>query len=185
MGSMTGKIIKYILPLSILLGAFLMINGQKPTSNNDQEANIDYEIYVNEVIKAAREEIERESNLICIGSGGGMPYDVEEISLKFMAYQRPTLEEARRLHLFATEKLLEKINSHEKIRPFLREYPFKYDRVFVSITYWDKNNDYHEQGITLVFNIGDKIRYKQVLPNTELFESFHEETFEEAKKNLR
>ena len=179
MGFMMGKTTKYS---KILILIFFCLGGTLDASNNDRPKYVEY---VKEIRASCIEEVEKSTNLICIGVGSGMPYDVEEISLKFMSHQKPTLEEARKLQVFVTEKLLEKINSHEKIRPFLREYPFKYDRVLVSITYRDKNNAHYDQGITLVFNIREQIRYKEAVPKTELFQLFHKETFEEAKKALQ
>jgi len=83
----------------------------------------------------------KEYGLICIGSGGRMPKDVEEISMDFNLYQRTTIEEARELMVKVREKLVDKVNAHEKIRPFLREYPFTWSGADISIAFHKPHSD--------------------------------------------
>jgi len=70
------------------------------------------------------------------------------------------LEEARELEVAAIQKLLNHINSHQKIRPFLREYPFKNDRVEISISFTDENNQRYTDGrITRVSQVKNNLFY--------------------------
>jgi len=122
-----------------------------------------YVKYVHEIVNQYIKEMEREHGLHCIGSGGGMPKDVEEVGVMFTIQKKVTsLEEARELEVAAIQKLLDHINNHPKIRPFLREYPFKYDRVRISISFTDENNQRYTDGrITRVSQARNKIFYRK------------------------
>ncbi len=110
------KFVSFFLVLLVFLFSACAISarGDKPAP---------YEKYVDEIISSFAKDMNKEYGLVCVGSGGRMPHDVEEITIFFDAYRHATVEEARELFVNVTEKLIDKINSHEKIRPFLREYP--------------------------------------------------------------
>ncbi|MEI6241847.1 MAG: hypothetical protein WCP39_00385 [Chlamydiota bacterium] len=142
--------------------------------------------YANEIIRSFSNEIEKEYGFTCIGSGGGMSHDVEEISVQFIAYRRASIEKARELEVKATEKLLRMINDHEKIRPFLREYPFKTYRVEVSIAFNKVDNSAFTDGsVAYVSKIRDKIFYYKATLVKEDLVKLYEEPYEEAVKIVK
>ena len=109
-----------------------------------------------------------------------MPHDVEEIYLKFIAYQKATIEQARKLEVEVTEKLLKRVNEHEKIRPFLREYPFKANRIVIMIAFENSNNvRYSDGSVALIFPARNKLFYYKSDKDEELLD-LHEEPYEEA-----
>ena len=56
--------------------------------------------------------------------------------LRLLAPRRKkAIEQARMLEVRATEKLLKAINSNEKIRPYLKEYPFTAAKTKVFISF--------------------------------------------------
>ena len=112
------KFVKVLLLCLVVLAGGSILNA-KPIQPPE------YLIYVNEVTRQFEKEMQKEFGLLCIGSGGSMPHDVEEIDVRFAAYRKATIEQARILVVLATQKLLKMINNHKKIRPFLREYPLK------------------------------------------------------------
>ena len=63
-----------------------------------------------------------------------MPKDVEKIKVLFSCRRKLTVDEARKIEVYAVQELLRRINAHEKIRPYLREYPFDVNRVGVPIS---------------------------------------------------
>src|SRR5271170_3047510 len=73
-----------------------------------------YTQYAVEVIRSFSKQVEKEFGLECVGSGGSMPHDVQEISVKFIAYQHATVQQARELEVKLTEKFVQIINAHEK-----------------------------------------------------------------------
>lgn len=61
----------------------------------------------------------------------------------------------------AIQGLLHRINTHEKIRSYLREYPFNADRVNVSISFRTETDDRPLDGsVALVFLAKNKIFYR-------------------------
>src|SRR5580700_8086975 len=99
------------------------VSAKKANIDEDDDSPI-YTRYVAEVTSAFLNEVYKRYGFECGASGGGMPYDVEKISVKLVAYQSATVEQARELEVNLTERFAQIINAHEKIRPFLREYPF-------------------------------------------------------------
>lgn len=99
-----------------------------------------YEKYVNEIVGAFAHDMKKEYGLICIGSGGRMPRNVETIGVRFYAYWRSPLEETRELIVKAKEKLVNRVNAHEKIRPYLKEYPFTWRGADISIAFHKPNS---------------------------------------------
>jgi len=87
------------------------------------------ESYVNEVFSSLAKEVKKELNLSLFGSEASMPEKVNSMEMSFWAYQRSTIEEARLLTVYLTERLTKAINAHEKLRPYLRGYPFPAERV--------------------------------------------------------
>ncbi|MBS0584872.1 MAG: hypothetical protein JSR76_01055 [Verrucomicrobia bacterium] len=56
-----------------------------------------YDKYVDEIISSFTKDVEKQYGVVCYGSGGRMPRDVETIKLCFNAYQRATIDEAREM----------------------------------------------------------------------------------------
>jgi len=116
--------------------------------------------YVKEITNSFVNEMESEYGFHCIGGGGSMPKDVEKIQVIFITHQKSTIKDAREIEIKAITKLLDKINAHEKIRPFLREFPFGPSRVGVSISFQDKEDHYYlENSVAYVFLAKSKIFY--------------------------
>ncbi|MEI6241849.1 MAG: hypothetical protein WCP39_00395 [Chlamydiota bacterium] len=151
-----------------------------------KEETVDYEVFVNQIIQSFAKEMEKDFELVCIGNGGKMPHDVEEISVKFIAYRRATIEQARELEVNATETFLRMINAHEKIRPFLREYPFKVNRAEVSIAFRKNDNSaYDDSSVVHVFQVKNRIFYYAEEPNSGTRRILLEESYEEAVKIVK
>jgi hypothetical protein len=128
----------------------------------------------------------KEHGLECGASGGRMPYDVEEISVSLAANHTATVEQARELVIKTTERFAQIINAHEKIRPFLREYPFPSNRVDVSISFRDPKRKkpsglYME--VTYVLQARNRIYYQTDDPqNPYVGKDIKDEPYEEALK---
>ena len=122
----------------------------------------------------------------CGASGGRMPYDVEEISVSLVAYQSATIEQARELEIKATERFAQIINAHEKIRPFLREYPFPSCRVDVSISFEPPKKMFSpspKSDVSYVLQARNRIYYQAENPNNPYVEiDIKDEPYEEALK---
>lgn len=162
---------------------FLMSSFVPPHKENKSE---DYEVYVNEIVNTFSKEMKKEFGLICIGSGGRMPKNVKQIDVLFITYRKATVEEARVLEVKATEKLLQAINSHQKIRPFLEEYPFQANRARISIAFREPDNSCRTDGsVVYAFQVKNKIYYQAEESITEKRIMLAEEPYEEALKIVK
>jgi len=144
-----------------------------------------YIIHVDEITAAFIDKIYKEHNLTCAGSGGSMPYDVETIRVNFDSDQNSSIEKARALEVAVTEQLVNMVNAHEKIRPFLREYPFTSERAQIMISFKNKKSKIHgDKPLTLIFQARGKIHYFTDHPETDQYIKILKEPYEEAKQKV-
>lgn len=154
-----------------------------------------YSPYVSQITRSLAEEMKSELGLICQGDSGMMHGEVEVVGIKFAASRRATLEEARALQLFVMERLVQKINAHEKIQPFLQERPFTYKRVDIFISFSGKQGEQSDGTVQYVFNVPDmtsiirnknRIFYRANDPftdqPTEVWDEHYEEAVQAAKE---
>lgn len=144
-----------------------------------------YTKYVTEVISTFVKEMHKKYGLECGASGGRMPYDVEEISISFTAYHRATVEQARELEVKAIERFVQIINSHEKIRPFLREKPFPANRVRISISFEEtqKSTSFSNNNVEFICHAKNRLYYLAHDPkNPYVGKDIKDEPYEEALK---
>ncbi len=154
------------------------------TVHSTEDESPAYVQYANEIIRSASKQISKEFGLIYEGSGGSMPYDVEMILLDFYINQNATIEQARKFEVEATERFVKIINAHEKIRPFLREYPFPPSRTVIMIRFDPpKKTAYSPNNVKLIFQSNGKVYYgvKGTI-NPHAYETIKEESYEEALK---
>jgi hypothetical protein len=140
-----------ILYTFLILPFFLFTNSKQP----------EYLKYVNEIVSGFVKDTEKKHKLHCYASGGSMPNDVEKIEVFFDTHQHATVEDARKIEVDIIQSLLKRINSHEKIRPYLKEYPFKTDRIGLLISFLSKTNEHPIDGsVASVFLAKNKIFYR-------------------------
>ena len=73
------------------------------------------------------------------------------------------------------------INTHEKIRPYLREYPLPSIRAEVSLSFHAKNSEYFEHGeVDFIFVAKGNVHYEKLDKTTNKFVSVLVEPYEEA-----
>ena len=138
--------------------------------------------YVNEVIREFKQVAAGEFGVQAVGSGAGMPFDVESISVSLSVYKKGVIEEARELMVRLTERFVEIINKHENLRPYLREYPFTHLRVEVSLGYCDNNGMVYQDGSIahVVTGVSNRISYSIREPNSYRYTSFAREPYATA-----
>lgn len=138
---------------------FILILGGK--LNAKAISHPEYLKYVNEIAVDFAKTMEKKYDLHFSGNGGRMPTDVEEIEVSFISYQKLTVDDARKMEVTAIQELLKRINSHEKIRPYLREYPFDSSRVNILISFRTETDDRPIDGsVALIFLARNKIFYR-------------------------
>lgn len=117
----------------LIIAIFVLITGSNMSAKEPKSH--DYEKYVDEIVNDFVDDMEKKYELHCYGSGGSMPNDIEKINVLFAYYKKSTIDDARKMEVNAIQELLQRINAHEKIRPYLKEYPFGIDRVGVTISF--------------------------------------------------
>jgi hypothetical protein len=135
---------------------------------------------LNEVVRAFEKKIEGKFGLTCCGSGARMPHDIQSIDLDFETTKTATLEEARKVGVFFMEQFLATVNSDEKIRPYLREYPFTPKRVFLTLCFQQEHNR-----LLYVFLVKNEVVYKTRNGPLSKYVEVLREPYEEAKQIAR
>jgi hypothetical protein len=168
-----------------LFFAFILIafTGEKVRTEG-YESPI-YTQYVAEVTSTFLKQVYKEFGIECGASGGSMPYDVEEIYVQLSAYRSATVEEARELEVILTEKFVQVINAHEKLRPFLREYPFPASRAVIALSFEKskKKNRCTDNDVSFVCHAKNRLYYLAKNPdNPHVDKDIKDEPYEEARK---
>jgi len=193
---MTRKRFVKILILVVVVFGLWKIGPWQPTEEDrqwqaDKAAYAEYSVYVNEIRKAFAMQMFNEMGLVCTGHSGMMHGKLEEMGLQFNAYRRANVEEARALQLLVMEKLVQAINAHEKLQPFLDERPITYKRVSVSIAFEGPNGRYCDGSVGRISNVTDlagavenrnTFFYSTIDPFTGKLIDLFDEPYEEAVK---
>ncbi len=118
-----------------------------------------------------------------IGSRG--PEKYEEIILSYGSYQKIeeiNVNDARKLILDSTQKLLEIVNSNTEIQDSLANHPYTADNLDVSISLRDPATErrYLKNYIALVYLLDGEVHYVVDDPETGFLKNYKLETYSEA-----
>lgn len=95
-------------------------------------------------------------------SGRAFPDTLNEIELSFETCQRISVEQARELEVNVIQRFLSIINNSVQIRPYLPEFPYKVNRLTVSIEFPTNQDKYPVDGsVARVFLIKNRIFYRK------------------------
>jgi len=153
---------------------FLFINF---TSCSSQE---DYGKISDDIMFQTAKQLKKEKCLHFAGYGGARMYDVEKLNLSLDYYESLNIEQARKLIVYCANKFLDNINNSEKVRPYLRNYPFTSKNITLAIFIEDEKNSIGSTNITTVAISRGKIDYYIDTFKPDLMKVTHTETFEEA-----
>ncbi len=168
--------VKKIVVFSVLFITRIWLHGA-------EDDTTPYIKYAKEIMNPFIEECEKKYHLDCFGTGGRFADNVAEIDIKFIAFQKGTIEEARILEVKMIEDLLVRINAHEKIRPFLNTYPFDLKNIEISISFRKEDGSCYTDGsIVYVSHIKNNLSYRAEDPKTGQLIGIHKEPYEEALK---
>lgn len=98
---------------------------------------VNHEQLADKVTNQTIRQLTKEKNLVCVGTGGGMMGLIQKASIMFHSYEPVTLEEARKLIVYATKTYLTNMNASKALRPYLITYPFPPERVDISINIYN------------------------------------------------
>ena len=139
------------------------------------------ERYVSEVINEFAKAAVKEFGVEVCSSGASMPYDVQSIIVNFAMKKQTTIEEARELIVRLTKRFVEITNKHEKLRPYLREYPFSPYRADIYLRFHDKMGRLYDEGSVdgVTINNHKQVSYSTVSKKTSKEDRSSEVTFKE------
>ncbi len=135
------------------------------------------------------QQVQKDYSLDC--NSYSLPNDTEKFSVYFKSYQRASIEEARSMIIMLTERFLKSINSNEKIRPYLKEYPFPARCAQINVEFYNLANTSRCDGnIVLVSHLGQVkqngwLTYRAAEVFSNLPYVVHEETYDEAEKIVK
>lgn len=131
-------------------------------------------------------ELMKEKNMYLFGYGGRMMFDVEEVSMSYNIVKHASIDEARRLFVEVAEGYLARINTSEKLRPFLHNYPFTINNLDLGIGFENEKGQAYEDLVYVVYSKRTgKIVYNANDPKEGMFYKIYEESYDEAVKLVR
>lgn len=119
------------------------------------------------------------------GSGGAMMDNIKKIHLGFDLKKKVEIDEARLRLVEMTEEFLEEINSDEKLRPYLDNYPFNHKNAELSIGFKDSKGFFFEEGVATVMIVGNKVFYSISKDRTSPLVTVLSETYSEAFEKVK
>jgi hypothetical protein len=174
-----GKVVKIIISLFLMLFMDTAMATKKKYSPEEDKIMSQS---VHQIIEKFCSEMYDAYGLMCSSVGAGMPYDVEAIIVNLVLNRQVSIHEARELEVRAIERLIEIVNNHEAIRPYLREYPWNARRSKVLLAFYQKNGKDYKDGIETVFQACNELVYFGPHKSPQDIDPLKEETYEEAKK---
>ncbi len=168
----------------LLLFMALFLTSCDPPVNENVLLERDKYDLANKVVSETAFQLQRDMNLIPFGTGRQICDQIQMLSLTFIYYKETEVSEARELVMEAFKVMAHLINSNEKIRSYLCEYPF--DRnLEISIFFKKANGHDRDFGKLSICSIkkgeieytiqNSKYNYKTVLT----------ETYEDAEKKFK
>jgi hypothetical protein len=100
---------------------------------NVQNEISDDEKLADECLQKAAVQLKKEKDLYLCGTGGGMMDQIRMLALSFNYYKPVDIEKGRELLISAVNQLADVVNADERIRPYLKNYPFGPENIEIRI----------------------------------------------------
>ena len=131
-------------------------------------------------------KLQRERGLFLVATGGSMMHDIQLMGMDFNFYSPLPIASIRPLIVYAVEEYLSAINSNEKVRPYLHNYPFTPENVEIVIYFRNRDGSFVDQGeIEIAAAEEGKVTYFIEEPGRTRLRKVHIESFEEAVRICR
>lgn len=144
----------------------------------------EYEKIADKITAETAIKLEKEKGLILAGTGGGMMHDIQEMSMAFHFYYKSVdTKTARELLVYSVEEYLSAINSNEKVRPYLHNYPFTSQNVEIVIYFYNPDRSDVSLGkLSIAAAKPRKVVYYIDYPEKHTIKAVYEETYQDALK---
>ena len=154
------------------------------TNRNTHVRDEDYERIADKITSKFAKKMKAEKGLRCIGTGGGMMTDIQRMAISFQYFHEVNLDEARELLVSVVQEYLKAINGSKEVRPYLHEYPFRFEDIEIMI--WIKEPNGNDVPLGKIAQItvsrGVVIYYSYKYDPGNSYQTLHRETYEEAVK---
>jgi hypothetical protein len=107
------------------------------SSNSKEEKE---NVIINQITKEVAEQIKQKYDMHLVGTGSGENKGINMLGISFAIYRPLKRDEIRPLIIAASQLFLEKINSAEGLRPFLKKYPFTIENIKIFYTAYSSKN---------------------------------------------
>jgi hypothetical protein len=131
------------------------------------------------ITRETGKQLGKERELVLIGTGGGMMHDIQMMAMGFNLYHEVSLDEARKLAIYAAEKYLNNINQNNEVRPYLHDDPFTVKNIEIRIWILKPDRSYVPSGeIKCVSVLDGMVSY--ITEDLGYYNPLLEEAYEEA-----
>lgn len=136
------------------------------------------------IVRNFVEEVAQPRRLILSGTGGAMMDDIQEIYISFFSNDTLNVSQARVLYIEMMEELLHRVNFHDKIRPYLHNFPFREDNIKLVIRFVNAEGNAIRDGHVASMGIAKDhlIYFAAYDPVTENYYTINRELYEEARR---
>jgi hypothetical protein len=142
--------------------------------------------YAEKVMAKAAKFLAQKYGLTPIGNGGSMMKTVDILSLSFTLSHKLNQKKSRELIIACSEDFLAIINNDKNIRPYLKNYPFNFQNIELTIFIHDINDrKIYDPDIGVVSLFQGSVWYKTYDPDKKYgYKSKIKEPFEDALRIL-
>jgi hypothetical protein len=163
------------------LGVFLLLSSCSvdPHLQPSEKGRI-----ASEIRSQTARKLEAEMGLIPFGFGGQMMGQIERLCLTFQYRHPVNIENARRILVQAGSKFMNEINSNEKVRQYLSNYPFEPKNIEIKIVLKKTNGSKVEKGELALIALRDGMLQYNFNDSDYSFKTI-EETYEQALEKLQ
>ena len=180
------KAIMIVTCLCISISAFMLyifINH----SSSQKYIPAEYVVIVDQITADVAAKLANRYNMRVIGIGGGLAGGVNRLGLSFQIRGPLSKEQLRAIVVDCVEEFLLPINTNERLRPSLKNYPFTANEIEIKIFIVDKSGRrVHDPEIMIAKEFQGTVEYLTVDKDAKFgYKSSTEEDYEEALKIVR
>jgi len=164
----------------IYLSAFLLFL----TSFRYKES--DYCKIADQIVNNYVREFATPRGLELYGYGGAMMNDIQKIELDFFCFEALNVDNARILYVEMMEELLNRINRHKKIHPYLHAFPFVEGNIKLMISFIGSKERDIDEGCVALMSIAKehKVYFAAYDKEKKDYYDLCEESYEEARRKV-
>ena len=151
---------------------------------NNQYVPADYVVMADEITEKVEAKLTKRYNMRTIGTIGGMADRVNMLGLSFQIHGPLSKDKLRRILIDCIEEFLTPINANEKLRPFLKTYPYTVEGLIIEIfVVDDTGKKVYDPNIMLAETFQGELKYRLVDKDTKFgYKSTEKEDYETALK---